>query len=261
MTDNIANMLLFLTHEQFICPLIILGYIWINRDTFYHATCLMFVSMIFNSALKVTFQVPLSPLLGKEGFAFPSGHMQLATTFFGWLAFKSNMHAIRILIAILVIGIGLSLVHFQYHNYYDVLAAVFFALLLCIAYYLAITKEKRMSSWIIISFSTILIAYTYFVLKQINNHIWVAYYALLGFIASEKIFCRANKLQSKLEKITRTIICFGVASGIIFISSNLISLKLPMFIANLQWLFVGFVIPCVNQITWQNLQQSREQKT
>ena len=249
MIDTIANVYLFSTRDQFIIPLIILGYIWIDRDTFYHATCLILVSMIFNTALKVTFQVPLSPILGKDGFAFPSGHMQSAATFFGWLAFRNNSIAIRILIAALLIGVGLSLVHFKYHNYYDVLAAVFFALLQIVAYYQIITKGKRISRWIIILSSTILVAYIYFIYKQIGSHIWMAYYALLGFIASEKIFCHDNKSQRTLEKIARTCICFGSVFGIIFIFSNEVFLKLPVFITNLQWLLIGFIVPCVSQST------------
>lgn len=260
MIDSIANVFLSLTREQFIIPLIILGYIWIDRDTFFHATCLILISMILNTALKVTFQIPLSPLLGKEGFAFPSGHMQSAATFFGWLAFRSNSLAIRILIVALLTGIGLSLVHFQYHNYYDVLAAVFFALLLIVAYYQIITKAKHLFRLIIILASTILVAYIYLIFKQISGHIWMAYYALLGFIASEKIFCHNNKSQRALEKIARTIICFGMVFGIMFIFFSEIFLKLPMVITNLQWLLIGFIVPCVTQVTWYHSKSSRNKK-
>lgn len=259
MIDSIANVFLFLTRDQFIIPLIILGYIWIDRDTFYHATCMILISMIFNTALKVTFQIPLSPLLGKEGFAFPSGHMQSAATFFGWLAFGSNSIAMRILIIALVTGIGLSLVHFQYHNYYDVLAAVFFALLQIVAYYQTITKAKHISRWIIIFASTILVAYISSKFAAIGGHVWMAYYALIGFIIAEKIFNRFNPTRSLHEKIVSTLICFGSMVGIIFIFSNKIFVSLPLFITNLQWLIIGFIVPAVSQLTWISKRQEMGQ--
>ena len=250
MIDSIANVFLSLTHDQFIIPLIILGYIWINRDTFYHATCLILVSMIFNCALKVTFQMPLSAVIGKEGFAFPSGHMLSATIFFGWLAFRSGSLAIRTLIIVLLTGIGLSLIHFQYHNYYDVLGAIFFALLQMVAYYQLATKKNSILRWSTIFVSTILVIYIYLKFRQIVSHIWMAYYALIGFILSEKIFLRVNIPCSVLEKIVRTIICFSSVCGIVFIFSNEIFLNLPIFIANLKWLLIGFVVPYTSQLTW-----------
>jgi len=78
----------------------------------------------------------------------------------------------------------------------------------------------------------------------------MAYYALIGFILSEKIFLRVNIPCSVLEKIVRTIICFSSVCGIVFIFSNEIFLNLPIFIANLKWLLIGFVVPYTSQLTW-----------
>lgn len=253
MIDTIANVFLSLTHTPVIIPLIILGYIWIDHDTFYHATCLTLISMMFNFALKVTFQVPLSPTLGKEGFAFPSGHMQLATILYGWLAFKSNSLVIRIIVAILLIGIGLSLVYFQYHDYYDVFAAVFFALLAMVVYYQVITKAKRISAWIVIAACSILMLYIYLRFEPMSSHVWMAYYTLIGFMASDKIFYhQISSRRSVLEKIIRSVICLASVFGIVFLFSNEMFLKLPMMINNLQWLLVGFIIPCLGQGTWRH---------
>jgi undecaprenyl-diphosphatase len=39
--------------------------------------------MLFNFALKIIFQVPLPAHIGKQGFAFPSGHMQSSVVLYG----------------------------------------------------------------------------------------------------------------------------------------------------------------------------------
>ncbi len=251
MMDEIASGFLFLTRNQFIIPIIILGYIWIDCDKFFHATCLILISILFNTALKVTFQIPLSPVLCKDGFAFPSGHMQSATTFFGWLAYRSNSIIVRISIIAILIGIGISLIHFKYHNYYDVLAAALFALLLMLAYNHINTAQltKRKSSWIIVCISTILVAYIWFKTKQIESHIWISYYALMGFILAERISHRSNVSASWGQKTARTIICFCIIFGVIFIFSNKHVISLPLFIANLHWLIIGFILPATSRLT------------
>ena len=252
MLDNIANGFLFLTRDYFIIFLIILGYLWIDRDKFFHATCLILMSMIFNIALKVTFQIPLSPLLAKDGFAFPSGHMQSATIFFGSLACRSTQF-VRISIIVILVGIGISLVHFKYHNYYDVLAAVFFALLLMFTYN-HINKAhltKRISSWIVIFISTILVGYIWFKTQKIESNIWMNYYALIGFIIAERLFNRVKVSSSWVQKTASTIICFCIVFGIKFIFANkgITSSSLPLFIKNLYWLIIGFILPTVNRLT------------
>lgn len=251
MIDEIANGFLFLTCENFIIPIIVLGYIWADRNKFFHATCLILISMIFNTALKVTFEIPLSPVLGKAGFAFPSGHMQSATTFFGYLAYRINSIVVRILIIAILIGIGISLIHFKYHNCYDVLAAVFFSFLLMFAYNYINKAQltKRKISWIIIFISTILVAYIWFKTRQISSHIWMSYYALIGFIVAERISPQINVLASWGQKTARTIICLCMVFVVIFIFSNKAIVSLPLFISNLHWLIVGFVLPATSRLT------------
>lgn len=83
MIDSLANFFLSFGHVTLIFPVVVLGYIWLSRSFFYHAITLIFLSMMVSFALKVTFKIPLPPLLKKEGFGFPSGHMQMATVLYG----------------------------------------------------------------------------------------------------------------------------------------------------------------------------------
>ena len=71
--ENLAYFFLHFSHESIIVPMVIIGCIWANRGTFSHVICLVLSSMILSASLKYTFKIPLSPHLGIDGFAFPSG--------------------------------------------------------------------------------------------------------------------------------------------------------------------------------------------
>jgi len=131
------------SHAMFICPLIILGYIGVSRRIFTHAVCLLALSILLNIILKHTFQIPLSPTLGKEGFAFPSGHMQAVTVLYGWLALNIKYVWFRLSIIIILLGVGLSLVEAGYHNYYDVFGGLFFGMLLVLLYHVLLLKLSK----------------------------------------------------------------------------------------------------------------------
>ena len=118
MTDIVTSFFLSFSHDTVIIPFVIIGYIWLDRNLFFNAICLILLSIIFNSALKITFQIPLSPLLNKEGFAFPSGHMMSSAVLYGWILLHTQNLFYRTSIIIVLFGIAFSLVHCGYHNYY-----------------------------------------------------------------------------------------------------------------------------------------------
>jgi hypothetical protein len=47
MLSNIANFFLAFSNDILIIPIIILGFIWLNRVVFYHASCIILLSMLF----------------------------------------------------------------------------------------------------------------------------------------------------------------------------------------------------------------------
>ena len=83
--EPITQILLMACNEIVLVPIIILGFLAIDRKIFGHATILLMFIMILNAFLKSIFQVPLSEHLNIDGYAFPSGHMSSAFTFYGWL--------------------------------------------------------------------------------------------------------------------------------------------------------------------------------
>jgi len=237
--NNIAKIFLYSTNDIIIIPLIILGYIWIDQKLFSNTICLVLISMLVNFALKVTFKIPLSPLLERQGFAFPSGHMQMAVVLYGWLITKIKNIIYQILIIDLLIGTASSLVYFGYHNYFDILGAVFFGALLIIIYSYLLKHIKHYLPFISIIFSTLLMIYIA-AQYEIAEHVWMAYYALIGFLGAEKIFRKNLVILNIPNKIIATVFCFSI---FFIIKKIFIQISLPTFVIQLQWLIMGFAIP------------------
>lgn len=194
MLTFIAKLLLSCSHSTVIVPLIIFGYIWIDRKIFFHALCLILLSMLFNFALKITFQIPLLPHLGKQGFAFPSGHMHSCIALYGWLITKIPKFIIKIILINLLIGIGLSLIYFGYHNYFDILGAILFGSILIFTYTYFLNKFKNNSKifkLLLLLFSTILMLYIA-IIYQTAPYLWLTYSGFVGILLLEHYVIKAN---------------------------------------------------------------------
>lgn len=240
--DFITQIFLSFSHDTIIIPLVILGYIWLDRSVFYHAICLVLMSMIYNFALKITFRIPLALHLEKEGFAFPSGHMQSSVALYGWLLFKSRSVIVQILLFTVLSGIGFSLVEKGYHQYQDVMAAIGFGILLISGYILCLKKRKDLLPWLVIGCASLLMIYGA-VTYTLESHLWMAYYGLLGLILTEKNMHHAEGMGSILGKIEATVACLGSILLIKMVFSVETLRTLPAFISQLQWALIGICIP------------------
>ncbi|MCH9755766.1 MAG: phosphatase PAP2 family protein [Gammaproteobacteria bacterium] len=181
MTDGFAHFFLFFNHWPFMGCLLAFGLIFGNRTLFYHTLCIVSLSIILNVTLKVTFQIPLSPTLHKAGFAFPSGHMQLAVVLYGWIALHLKHRTLQALIIGLLTGIAFGIVHFGYHTWFDILGGVFFAGLILGLYQALLLQKVRYFIWIHLFMTTLAMSYIDY-RYTIPMHAWIAYGALLSLV-------------------------------------------------------------------------------
>ena len=70
MLDELYKFFLSFVHNPVLLPLIIIGYIWLDRRIFFHAASILLLGMLVNGALKYTFRIPLSPSIGKQDLHF-----------------------------------------------------------------------------------------------------------------------------------------------------------------------------------------------
>ncbi|MBN8511996.1 MAG: phosphatase PAP2 family protein [Rickettsiales bacterium] len=238
--EIITKLFLSFSHETVILPLIIIGYIWFNQNVFFQAICLLLSSMLLNAALKVTFKIPLNPELGKTGFAFPSGHMQSTTVFYGWLYSHFKNFKFRIFIIFILSGVGYSLVYNRFHNYLDVFGALFFGILLILSARLVIKKYPKIYDLICITFASLLMLYIY-LMNTLTNYNWMVYLALIGIIFSHRIFVKAfDIVLTKRLKLLNTLIAILLV-GCIKMMFGLIDQNNVIY--TLQWLLVGLSLP------------------
>ncbi len=132
--DIFGRAILFTLHAPFLVPFLLIGYFSRYRPIFTRCIFILLFTLILNPYLKSLWQVPLMPHLG-EGYAFPSGHMQVAVVLWGWLAFEFRRMELSILAFLLIIGTGYSLIHFNYHNSFDIIGGLMFGVLTLMIYY------------------------------------------------------------------------------------------------------------------------------
>jgi undecaprenyl-diphosphatase len=162
---------------------------------------LLLFSITLNVALKGTFQIPLARELGIPGYAFPSGHMQIATIFYASLIFYGNARLLKndpeslllplnITLVLLLSGIGWSLIHCGYHTVFDVAGAAITALLLIIGYRFLLNHCPNYSAWILLCLATLVTLYSCTRYPELPQHAKLAFYGLIGLIAGNTIIRR-----------------------------------------------------------------------
>ncbi len=242
LADNFARFFLFFSQGFFIISLSLLGLIWINRKFFLRLSHLVLISILINVALKITFKIPLSPLLGIEGFAFPSGHMQLSTVFYGCLAVNSTSKVFRWIIVSLLAAIGWALIHFGYHNSYDVSGALIVAGFLIFLQHTVVFKEDKTLYKGFLFFASLLGFYIYIEASFIAGHVFMAYYMLLGMIIAEcsmGLDCPDLNFSLKLVATLASYLLL-IANYLIF---HPLKLVLPPYLFEMQWFLVGVSLP------------------
>jgi hypothetical protein len=235
-------------NEMVLVPLIIFGFLALDRKIFGHATILLMFIMILNSFLKSIFQVPLSEHLNISGYAFPSGHMSSAFTFYGWLFFSTKNNFIRFLLAAVIAGVGFSLVYKGFHNIYDIAGSVFFCTML-LALYAWLSKTKQASDkpfllgYLMAAFSTGIMWY-FNSYATIPNHVWMAAMVLGGFTLSWTFFAQSIKSN---PSILSALIGFLCIIGIYYLFLKVkVMINLPY---DFHWAIIGILIPLAAKLT------------
>ena len=193
------HLLLLPSQFPLILALLMIIFVVVDRQIAYQTLLLVALCLIVNVALKVTFQVPLAASIGKKGFAFPSGHMQFSTVFYGWLAYQIANQWLRLVIGLVLIGVGYGLVAAGYHTVADVLGGAVVGGLLVVGFAGLLKKFPEQTFWMIVSLASVLMIYIPIRHTPIPVHAWGA--AAVIFIA---VICQwQNTRGSKRAKRTK----------------------------------------------------------
>lgn len=182
--DIFCRIALTSTNQFVIIFIILTGFIFLRRDAFGRTFFIFAFAMILNPFLKSLFQVPPAPAASPDGWAFPSGHMQICSTFWIWLAWEYKNKVLYAFTVLLLASVGFALVYCDYHYPADIVGALFFSLVTLILYNFAIKNQYIQTHPYMIGFALAILAipfmtFTPKIMKLL--FIWVAFGALIGF--------------------------------------------------------------------------------
>ncbi len=242
--DIIAKFFLVFGQEFILIPLIIIGFLALNKKTYGHAIFLLLFTMIFNAFLKSIFQIPLAEHLNKTGYAFPSGHMQSAIVFYGWLWIAHKNTLVRAILLTIILGIGCALIQQKYHNLYDVFGAVLFGILTLCIYATVLQIELFRNKPFLLGY--ILITFAIGLLLSMDsllNHTLMAFMVLTGFTLSWTVFSDSIEVTLSFLKTTIGFFCIVGIYFLLLQIKNYINLEYDM-----QWLIIGILIPLTAKV-------------
>lgn len=146
MTEIVNTTALFfglLGHRFFFPSLMVFGLFTKKRNDILRLVPLVAISLFLNFALKQYFQKPLPDWMNTTNFAFPSGHMQSALVFLGWVYLHAKQWPrTRLLIPVILVGIGWQMIHRGFHDIVDVLGGALVGGVILTTYYYTRTRTS-----------------------------------------------------------------------------------------------------------------------
>ncbi len=229
--STFASLVLWTTKEAFIISVLVVGVLVINRDIFTRLLFITLTTMILAPLLKSIWQIPLPEHLGIKGYAFPSGHMQLAFVFWSWLAWEYKKVWSSLLATFFIPLVGWALIHQGYHHITDIMGALGFGTLTLVLFALILRTQTFQSptrlGFLFIGLGALMIALT----PGHLPHVWVAVGALVGFVLGELLYdtIKLDKKTTTGHNALRLLVGFV---GIAIIYAAFTPLTIPLAIKN-----------------------------
>ena len=138
--DALFKAITFIGDEKFALLIVPFLYWSLNKALAVRAAFLYLGSAYVNTVLKAMFAVPrpsatsVRVLESVEGYSFPSGHAQTATTVWGYLATQIRRRWFQGVAVVLIILVGLSRVYLGVHYPQCVIAGIAIGLVLVVIY-------------------------------------------------------------------------------------------------------------------------------
>lgn len=182
--DHITDAVLFFGSGYCMVPLAIVGFLYLDRKTFAFALFILLFTVCANPFLKMIWKMPLPPGMGTHTYGFPSGHLQSALVFWGFLGIRYTNLYWRIFISAFIILYTWVLYIKGYHFPIDLLGAACFGSITLMLYMLILSRPLFIHAPSLVGVLLFMIASIFTVLKDItdvNQSIPLALGGLLGF--------------------------------------------------------------------------------
>ena len=192
--DLFANYFLLLSNDYLLMTISLSLFIFSKQKDHTHLILMLLFSMIYKTILKDVFQSPALSTSPTLNFGFPSGHINFATIFYGWLiiTYKSKKLFCLSLAAMILTGWGI--LHMGYHDKNDLLLTPIFAIILITIYktfLLKLKKEKILM--ILMMIALICQLFSIYLIGYVKCDMIIGSYGILGFGLSNAIHTHQYK--------------------------------------------------------------------
>lgn len=185
------------------------GILYIHHRAFTSALAVLICSSFFNLYLKSIWQIPLHPSLGKEGWAFPSGHTQFNTVLWVMLAHHIRKPWVYTCGILINIGCYFGMRHFDYHTWYDIFGGVVAA---AFVYLCFLVWEKYDHNINHLTVGSLLLAFLFYSLmpQKCRNESWLFGYIGSGIGLLIHLLCVDKKILLPHPRFKVTLRCLEV---------------------------------------------------
>lgn len=140
--NTLAQFFGLLGHGYFFPALMVLGLFTKHRKDILRLVPLICITLFLNYALKQYFQKPLPAWMNTSNYAFPSGHMQSAAVFWGWVYLHTKQWRLaQRVLPIILLGIGWQMIHRGFHDIVDVAGGAVVGAALLAGYFYALNHS------------------------------------------------------------------------------------------------------------------------
>lgn len=182
--DSVTDAVLFLGSGYCMVSLAVVGFLYLDRKTFAFALFILLFTACANPFLKMLWKMPLPPNVGTHTYGFPSGHLQSAFVFWGFLGIRYTNLYWRIFISGFIILYTWVLYIKGYHYPIDLLGAACFGSITLMLYVFILSRSVFIHAPGLVGVLLFMIASAFSVIKnitEINQTIPLALGGLLGF--------------------------------------------------------------------------------
>lgn len=235
MTSTIATCLSYISNDYLLMLVAALFYIFSKRTEYAHLIILLLVAMIYKAILKDLLKIP-APVTSPTKYGFPSGHINFATMFFGWLMITHKSKLLYFLCPAALVLASLSTIYLGYHDISDVLLTPLLPVCFLTIYYVFlrnIEQDKFMIIFITISFALQILSVT--LIGHLPIDVAIGSYGILGFGVATSL------IQRRYHQIA---LCLCTLFTYLLIAGNF-----PKFLNYCIWFGAFGVFPIVKQIT------------
>lgn len=214
---------LFGTNTTFIILVAIFTLFYVDKKVAINSLMFAIFSIFINQYLKSIWQVPMDPSLGKEGWAFPSGHTQLNIVFWGSLLWQLRSKYLAVFLLVLLPSSYFAMVDAKYHTWEDIAGGIITGFVMLILFVLCYQYALRYIKSISMCILFVCCVLFWLLPEQPHQYFWLWFYlgCLLPIVLMICVNCLSSDVvHNKKEKACLFICAISVVAFISLYTSR-----------------------------------------